>query len=169
MDDGGGAMDQARGVMEGEAADRQANLAEAIPPAAEPLEPDRIAVLAEAVAATVEKLSGGQVELPPVSLPTEPVEAFPPDLGAQVLTLSGWLSTIPELEASYSIDPAMMSTNDGVTELGILVEELGRDPKVAKMMSKPVPSKPAPDEATEEEEPDLEELVPPKKGASNKE
>lgn len=138
-----------------EAAETQQTNAAQLPPPEEPFEESVVNSLAQTLDSTLQSLSGG--ELAPMGL--EPVQgeqpALPPQLGSTLAGVFGFLSSsdLPEA-APYAEAPVgeMLTTNAGLTDLTILLSEMGADTQLAgairRMAPAPAPSAPANDPAT---------------------
>lgn len=97
-------------------------LALAVPPAAEPLDPTLVGILGQTVQQTVGRLSGGQVDLPF----GEPTSEVSPTLTAAVLGLQQVGQT-----TGHAFDAArLLTSNEGLKDLIGIVSTMGSDDSV---------------------------------------
>lgn len=135
---------------------RQAGVAALVPPATEPLKASPVSVLGKLLDKTIDVLGGGEVELPPLQ-PTGAgqLERVPPDVGVRFVTLAQFVGAageqFPALQ-SYKLDPALLTTNDGIVEAQAIVQGLGSDQEVIAALRQPAPG-PAPEEIEEDDVP----------------
>lgn len=118
-------------------------VAAALPPPAEPLQPELVNVLGQHVAKAIDHLSGGQMQHP-VAPVTGPVTELPDDMAAGLVGLAEALRSAgtPRAE-SYAFDPNEVVTNDGVSDLiGILGRACYDDQLKAELAGAGTPGEP---------------------------
>jgi hypothetical protein len=143
----------ARDTEQAKAAGMEA-VAQAIPDADEPLEPEVVNTAWGIVGPAIERLSGDQIRPEPYAEVTEPQARVPPELGTKILAIGGLVKEVPGLEG-YDFDPvAALRTNDGLTEAALAIDEMSRDKAVLKALKQPIP---AADAGGEEPEPESED------------
>jgi len=123
------------------AQDRVSGLGSQAPKGREPLDVANVDALNEVLDAAIESLTDGQI--PPGDPMTEPDggPTLPPGVYAKLVTLEQLVATskLPELEPyTFSADE-LASTNAGLMEATAIVDSLGRDPKVKRALTAPMP------------------------------
>ena len=139
---------------------RQDDLAQAIPPAQEPLDMERVNGLSDALMSATDRLSGGQVQgdLPRVE---GEVDAVPPELFAPLAALAAFVSQIEGAE-QFQFDPTeAVTTNNGLAQVAATLDALSQDEAVLTAASSPEPREaPAAEpEPTEDEDDELDQLL----------
>lgn len=143
------------GQQDAEVASRRVQqLGEAAPQASEPLEPERLNVLAEMLVGAVDALSQGQAQLPPPQEVTQPQEQIPADIFAPLMAIQGFLQA-EGLKTDIDIE-SMATSNDGIGELAASISQLAGDAAVQMAANSPAkgsmppeapPAKETPEEA----------------------
>ena len=119
------------------------------PEATEPMQADVVNSLGQVLVGAIGSLSGGQIEPPPIPEVADAVPSVPPELWAGVVTLGGFLDQavqqgLKEAQAHAGWDlETLGTTNAGLSELTVLVDNVGRDKALAQAMRKPVQGPPA--------------------------
>jgi hypothetical protein len=147
------AIGEADGMAAETAANRQAETAQAAPPADEPLTAETLNSFGEMLLRAIAQATGGEME--PTLQPVEgDQQQIPPDLfqGA-----AAFASLARKFFPDLAFDAVDLSrTNQGVKEMGAIVSEIGgrKPPKEAA---------PKPEQASAPKERAMSDLVPPKK------
>lgn len=149
--------DMVVGMAEKGAADQQAMIGSAAPAPEQPLNPDRVNLLADTIAGTMQSLTNGQVmEQPePISEPG----AVPPRMYAQLAALSQIFEAVPEGEP-YRFDPdETVSNEEGIATAISLIGQAGKDSKLTRALANAAPpAAEEPEAPAESEGPDDAEL-----------
>lgn len=112
----------------------------AAPLASEPLQPNRVNALAQTITSTIEELSGGQIQVPPMPEVTEELEQLPPEIFAGLVAISAFTEQFPAAE-KHRFDPTEFAAdNAGLADAIGTVGGISRDKEVVRaIQSSPVP------------------------------
>lgn len=122
------------------AAEAAETLAQAAPPAVEPLQPENLNTVAEMVKTTMSKLAPpGHMADIEIAEVTEPQQSVPADLFAPVAALDAFLQSVGM--EPFGVDQ-MVTSNDGLDQLATAVAEMGDDEQVIKAAMSPAPPEP---------------------------
>ncbi len=161
MDDAG--IEAAVADDSAKAADaRQQAIGMTVPLADEPLKASVVNSLAQLVAPAIDRLTNGEMPAPEIPPVDGDVDQVPASIAGPVLAIGGlikqYAAQLPELKA-YEFDPmAMLTTNDGLTEVGMLIDDLSNDPAVLKAITAGAPpgAPPADEEADTDTDTEIE-------------
>jgi len=140
--------------------------AAAVPPAAEPLQSNRVESLIDAVAGLAKKVDPNGLDLKTVlAIPPDPetgktpkkLDALPPQLGTVVLALHDLV--VLKLKAEqHAFTPGDLTTNTGILKVSGKIDGMAKDKELVAQLAPPDPAEaPPPPEATGPETGELDQ------------
>lgn len=127
-------------VLDSASASRMEILGEGVPQPTEPLAPDAVAGLGGAIEMAVDALSQGQFQVPPME--GDGAEGVPPamwaTLGAVATFMIEAAKDMPEAKPYGEVlakMPEMVTSNDGLYQLGDLFHQMGQDQALARALT----------------------------------